>query len=502
MPATLAVLPNGGPGPGGDACCEACRQGLVRVAPTAQAAEQAVIPHTTPVASAPQEAQARVRPPYPNPFEVSPHYAALMRVALALALGPGLGLGLLLVLVAGLGLPVSLAWPALAQGHGQVQTLGFTLLFILAVGMQLFPRFLGRPLTHPQRVVQGGLLAASAVLVRLVAQPLAPDEPVRLPALLLAAVLLPAGVLRAGLAFHGRPTRPANALTVLADDPGGRAWAHFVALGGLALGGALLLHTWALLLLAAGAPMVPAGVDEALIHLELAGFATCVAFGVASRVFGRFLLLRVSPSFERRLPWLAVAYGLGLAAVAGGWLADQPWLRAAGAGLEVATLAAWLWLVGLYDPPARASGTPHVTTPTRRWVRLAYAFLALGLGLAAYLYGREALVGIVPTTTALSAARHALAQGFLLVLMAGMAARLLPIYSADVLKRPWGIELAVDLLLVGALVRVVAELAGGYSGVAGPLVALGGAVGVAGFSLFAAGLWSSLGRLPGIGPRA
>ena len=80
--------------------------------------------------------------------------------------------------------------------------------------------------------------------------------------------------------------------------------------------------------------------------------------------------------------------------------------------------------------------------------------------------------------------------------MVSMASRLLPIYSADVLRRRALLELTIDLLLVGALVRVGAEAIGGYAGVAGPLVALGGGLGVAGFIVFAIGMWSALGRLP------
>ena len=46
-----------------------------------------------------------------------------------------------------------------------------------------------------------------------------------------------------------------------------------------------------------------------------------------------------------------------------------------------------------------------------------------------------------PSLTELSAGRHALGQGFVLLMMVSMAARLLPIYSADVLKRRWLVEL-------------------------------------------------------------
>jgi hypothetical protein len=58
--------------------------------------------------------------------------------------------------------------------------------------------------------------------------------------------------------------------------------------GGLALGALLLVYVWVGLGLAAGDILVPQRTDEALIHVESAGFATCLVFGVASRVFGRF----------------------------------------------------------------------------------------------------------------------------------------------------------------------------------------------------------------------
>ena len=428
-----------------------------------------------------------------NPFDVSGPYAAAMRLALALALVPGLGTGLLLALVAGAHLPLAIAWPQLAQAHGQIQTLGFVLTFIVAVGLQLFPRFLGSPLEHAQRAARGSALVALALIARLVGQPLAPG-PARAALLLFAAAGVAVGVLVAGSAFHGlrRPT-PASS-----GEPAG-SWRRFVLVGGLALGVALGLGVWSGIVLTLGAPVVPVGLDEALIHLELAGFATCLVFGVASRIFGRFLLLRTRPAFERGVPRLAWSWALGLLLVALGWLLDltwSVWLRWLGSLIELGVLVTWLWLAGLYQAPSRASGTPYVTNPTRRWVRLAFAFLLLSLALSAGLFGREALLGVPPTITQLSAARHALGQGFLMPLMVAMAVRMLPMISADALKHRLGIEVILDLLLVGALLRVGAEYLGGYAGVAGPLLALGGTLGVIGFSLFAVAMWSSLGRLP------
>jgi hypothetical protein len=391
-------------------------------------------------------------------------------------------------------LPLTVAWPQLAQAHGQVQALGFTLLFIVAVGLQLFPRFLGTPPRHAQRAVWSAVGIALALLARLLGQPLEPGL-ARTALLTVALVGLPAGAIVAGSAFHGLARGRASSAI------GAEAWRRFAVVGGLALGGALALYVWAGLDLATGQLVAPQGLDEALIHLELAGFATCLVFGVSSRVFGRFLLLRSRPVFEKRIPVLALGWGGGLLLVTLGWLLDATWadwLRWIGALVELGVLGTWLWLIGLYDQPLRESGTPYVTNPTRRWIRLAFAFLLIALALDVGLFGREVLSGVPPSSTELSAARHALAQGFLLPLMVAMAARLLPIFSADVLKHKLRLEVTVDLLLVGALVRVVAELIGGYGVVAGPLVAVGGALGVTGFVVFAVGLGFSLKRLPGL----
>jgi hypothetical protein len=419
-----------------------------------------------------------------------------MRLALGMALVPGLGTGLLLVLVAGAGLPLAIAWPQLAQAHGQIQALGFVLLFIVAVALQLFPRFLGAPLRGTYRATWGAVAISVGLVLRLLAQPLAPG-PLRAASLTVSALAVPTGVLLAGSTFHGlgrRSVQPARGPSA--------AWRRFVVVGGLSLGAALVVSEWSVLQLASGQVLVVQGIDEALIHLELAGFATGIVFAVASRVFGRFLLLRTWPALDTRLPLLAAGWGIGVAVTALGWLlveADwSSWLRWSGSLVELAVLCGWLWLSGLFAPPTRESGTPYVTNPTRRWVRLSFLFLVFGIGLNAQLFGAEALGRVSPTSEQLSAARHALGQGFLLPLMVSMAARLLPIYSADVLKRKRQLELTVDLLLVGALLRVGAELIGDYGPVSGPLVALGGLLSFGGFVVFAAGLWSSLGRLPGL----
>jgi hypothetical protein len=141
-----------------------------------------------------------------------------------------------------------------------------------------------------------------------------------------AALALPVGAVVAGSAFH--------CLSRASVQPGGGAagaWRRSVAVGGLALGSALGLFVWAGVHLATGYVVVPQGLDEALIHLELAGFATCLVFAVSSssRVFGRFILLRTRPHARALGAAAGDRLASGLLLVALGWLLE---VQAAGSG--------------------------------------------------------------------------------------------------------------------------------------------------------------------------
>jgi hypothetical protein len=129
---------------------------------------------------------------------------------------------------------------------------------------------------------------------------------------------------------------------------------------------------------------------------------------------------------------------------------------------------------------------------SRRWARLAFAMLlaaaAANLGIAT-----AETLGAMATLTQLSAARHLVAQGFLLPLIVLMAARILPGYSSYMLYRARLLAALVWSFLVGAVLRGGGELIGGYGPGWNIMVALGGALTVIAFVVFAVGLW----RLPG-----
>ena len=121
---------------------------------------------------------------------------------------------------------------------------------------------------------------------------------------------------------------------------------------------------------------------------------------------------------------------------------------------------------------------------------LAGATADFGLALA------ESLGTTTPSLTELSAARHALAQGFLLPLIVLMAARILPGYSGRMMRQPRRLSAMMWMLLIGAASAsspssLVATVRGW-----GALVALGGTLGVAAFIVFAVGLWQATVRVP------
>jgi uncharacterized protein involved in response to NO len=413
-------------------------------------------------------------------------YQLLIRLSLALGVGAGFSLGLYLLLGFAFGWPLSAGTPALMQVHGQVQVFGFLAMFIMAVGVQLFPRFHATRLDRPTQVSAGGLLLAAGVVLRAVAQPLPSDVASRPGALLLSGLLTLVGVLSVVHAFArvirgGVGPAPSGWRAVLPATLG----------GSLIL--ALVLNLVACVQLAAGASVVSFTQDEGLIHLELWGFASTMVLAVSGRVFPKFLLLQPTRDAVVR-PALAL-WTIGSIGTPLVWVLLQG-APAARVGTSLAQfLAVLLFVFGLrlYQSPVRESGTPFVTNPTRRWARLAFAMLlaaaAANLGIAT----RETLGGTA-SLTQLSAARHLVAQGFLLPLIVLMAARILPGYSRYMLYRGRLLAAMVWSLLVGAALRGGAELLGGYAPGWSVLVALGGVLAVLAFVVFAFDLWRSTGR--------
>ncbi len=213
-----------------------------------------------------------------------------------------------------------------------------------------------------------------------------------------------------------------------------------------------------------------------------------MVFAVAGNIYPRFLLLR--PARERALVPALVFWAVGSLGTPLAWLLtdQQPVLRVITATAQLAGAVGYLYALRLYERPERTSTAPHVTDPTRTWARVAFGFLivAAAVNVALSLLN---VSGGVSTTLMLSAARHALAQGFLLPIIVLMAARILPGYSAVMMRQPALLAGLLWTLFVGAAMRSGGELLGGYEGGWAMLLAAGATLSTAAFTVFAIGLW-------------
>jgi hypothetical protein len=415
----------------------------------------------------------------------NPH-ALLIRESLSLALVFGFSVGLYLVLGFAFGFPLVATTPALMQVHGQVQVLGFVTLFIIAVGVQLFPHFHASRLDRPRLVAVGGLVLGLGIVLRALAQPVLPGPWARAAGLASSGILELLGVALAVYAF-------ARVVRSSVQPRSGGFAAVLPATLGISLVSALVLNVIVCVNLAQGGIVVPFAQDEALLHLELWGFASSMVLAVSGRIFPKFLLLQSTR--EGLLPYALMLWAVGALGAPTAWLlaSSSAPLRAAPALAQLAGAVLFVVAIRLYEPPTRASGMPHVTNSTRRWVRAAFALMLASATVDFALAVTESL-GATSSLTQLSAARHALAQGFILPMIVLMAARILPGYSGRMMRQPRLLSVMVWTLLIAATLRFAAELFGGYGVGWGAVVALGGTLGVAAFLVFAVGVWRASGH--------
>jgi hypothetical protein len=406
-------------------------------------------------------------------------YQLLLRTSLTLAIVGGFGLGLYLLLSFALRLPIPGTVGSLIQVHGQVQALGFVAIFIMAVASRLVPRLHHTRLVAGRAISVGGLMLAVGVLLRGLSQPVAPSTP-RDGVVLFSAFLALGGVLVAGSAF-ARTVRSGTART--AKEP---LVLPLTMAGSLVA--ALLLNLLAGMGLA-GETSVPFALDEAILHLELFGFASTMIFAIGQHAWPNLLLLRPTRlSFIRPslILWAIGTFGVPLSWLVGPGVME---LRVLATLAQLAGSVLYVHALRLFEPSVRASSIPRVTNPARAWARTAFVFLLLSTATSVVTAVGGLLAGWPTTFTTISAARHALAQGFLLPLIVFMASRILPGYSSAMVGRPRFMNALMWTLFAGSLLRAVGELAGGYVDGWNLVVACGGALGTVAFLVFAVTLW-------------
>lgn len=460
--------------------------------------------------------------PAQSPFA---RVAPLLRAALLLGAGGGFALAALLTTSQALGLPLGVWWLATAQAHGHLQVYGWAGLFVLGVATHFLPRLRGAPLAHPRLIPWCLGLVVAGLLARALGQPLMALMMVHGDGVWRAMVGL-SGIAEA-LGYLGLGS--CLALTLRAGPPLATRKAFRSVLPLLA--GALTSLEVAALVNCANTlalgwqaqPVVGGVADELNITLGLFGFLVPMALAMSAQSLPLYAGLE---PFPRQMLWpLAGCYFGGLVAFCAGMLVASGG-SALGPDVEglglLAMGAALLTFIGVFLrmmrgrrklPEKVTSLAPAPAVAERRYAevkasnRKAYGPF-VGLVASAYLWallagvliltdgGALLVTGDIPF--ALDAVRHALAIGFIALLICGLAPRMVPAFSGGHIASPRYVTATLWLGNVSAVLRVGSILAapllvGGVgSALDNALFGLSGPTGLALAICLALNLWPAL----------
>ncbi len=418
-------------------------------------------------------------------------YRLYLKTSLLLALTAGFGLGVIAVLSrVGGPSPGTYLLPWI-QVHGQVQLLGWVGLFVVGVAYHVVPRFRGlAPVARCTAAATYALLVG-AVLVRAAGQTLA-----------VSAALAGAYTLAALLQLAASGLFAATLLRWLVPRP--RDWEGYepyllAAAGWLVLAG-LLAVAIAVPADRAGRAVVASPLSAAYLAAMFYGFALMAALGVTRRAIPLFMGLRPT---NTRLALAAFAtLNAAVALAVGGRLCSAldpagPGPTVAGIGVVLALLGAIAFVLALrlYEraPMPPGPGQPRGHEP---YVRSAYGWLLFSLGLGVVQAWQQVVQGVAPSNGMLAAERHALALGFISLLIFGVASRVVPVFGGVALWRRGLLAPLYVTFNAGVVLRVVGELLGSADSPGRGLVALSGLLAYGGLGLFALMLWRTLDSRP------
>lgn len=409
--------------------------------------------------------------------------APMLAAALILGAGGGLVLASILTVTQALRLPLGAWWLALAQAHGQLQIYGWIGLFVLGVALYFLPRLRGAPLIGAWGIpwILAGM--ATALVMRTLSQPLvALTDAVFWRALLVASGVLEcvALVWAVGLLLAtGRAGVPLRARPAL--------WGilPFVAGAIIALSAAACVNLANCFLTAsAHTGLVPGPGDDLNVTLGLLGFLVPMALAMSARALPMYAGL---DAFPRQALWpLAAIYQSGVLLLCVGTLGGltaTAWTRVAGGLGMLLSGGALIAVVGMFLrlmrtrgrlPPRvmRLAPTPAIAARAYR-SRVAIERTTYGpfvaLIVSAFLWAilggvllvidgiALALGGLLPVS--LDAARHSLAIGFIVLLLCGVAPRLIPGFSGGHIRTSKLVTATLWLGNAAAFLRVVSLLA-------------------------------------------
>ncbi len=384
------------------------------------------------------------------------------------------------------------------NAHGHAQIFGWVGLFVMGFLMQVLPRFKDTTLAYPRLAVAAFWLMLGGLICRSLLQYLTtwwtwPREPAVTASLVeVVAIGIFISVIIATLrsAPHGLEFSDYYILAAL-------AW-FFVQAVYETVFFASTLHatSWPQLL------QLVATWQGPLRKIQIHGFAMLMILGVSQRVFQGFYGF---PSPHRRvsLASLVAINGALLGIVVGSVamrLIGREWVMLwyPSVLLMVGAVAALIFNLRLYSKPTRRDRSLKFFRAAYLWLFVSLTMLAM---LPAYQYGL--LSWLAPDSVAaqmgvshayLGAIRHAIAVGFISLMIVGMAAKVVPmLVGIDIHGLPnlWGPFVLVNL---GCLLRVTMQILTDFTSIAFPVVGISGIVEYVGFAIWGIHIWRLTGR--------
>jgi len=370
-------------------------------------------------------------------------YAPFIGSAFFFALCVGFPLGLILAHAAAQGSSLGGRFPQLVQVHGHIQLFGWFGLFVMGMGYRLVSRFTAVKHRYHWFVPLTLMCAVVGLVLRAIGQTFA-DEGVVLAVLFgssgalefLGVSLFVAVILRALLL--GRP-----------DEFG---YKPFFAAGVVWLAVAMLLNAYLVFVAARGSdPILPAGRSAVVAFLLLYGFASMFVLAVSIRTFPVFFGRERANRTLATIAWSVLNAGIALYSASALWGTYERsdglrHMQNIGFLLVGAGLVLMVVTLGIFK------GVPHRLRESARrnmrFVRSAYAWLALAAILQVY-FAASALMDnrFVPALET-DAVRHFIAIGFLTTVTVGMAFLVMPALATRRLSGRSASVVAIVLLML------------------------------------------------------
>ncbi len=334
------------------------------------------------------------------------------------------------------------------NAHGHAQIYGWVGLFIMGFAYQAFPRIWHTRVPAPRWAVVAFILMAIGMILRTAGMTLVSPASLAVPLAMIGGAMEMLSVvifsIHVIVIFHrGEETLQPYVAFIF----GALFW--FVAQGALDL-----FHTW---------KTMTATTHEALVwyistyqaplrDLQIHGLAMFMIFGVSLRMFP--VLLGV-PEVARRRAWWA--FGILTLAVAAESILFVVYRRLDNPVVAMLLMLPWLMLaIGswMIASPWTLWKAPPIRERYAKFLRAAYAWLAVSLVMLLLLPVYHSLVSVPFSHAYYGAIRHAITVGFISMMIMGMAAKVVPTLNGvdpHRLTPLWGPFLLINL---GCFLRV------------------------------------------------